>query len=85
MTKIYCNLCGKELSPNSFPGGLMRNKELYPIIPGIQGVRDPAFGKQTMQEIWDLCEDCQKWIWEQVEKRQLELQTKESMKGDKKS
>lgn len=55
----------------------MRNRETFPVLPmppmGPREGPGQMIQKRIMQEVWDLCEECQKWIWGQVENRKTGL------------
>lgn len=84
MQKTYCNICGKEFSPREKPGGLMRNKEQYPVIPlpksiGPEGNMPNAMvQKKIVQEVWDLCTECSSAVWNFAEQRQKEIKNREA-------
>lgn len=76
-TKIYCDLCGKEISPGESVGGIMRAQETFPFEPVFDRQSKVDIRKQISTEVWDLCGDCQRALWEFAEQRQRELkQTK---------
>lgn len=82
MQKTFCDLCSQEFKKDGLGGGIMRNKEVYPIMPvpgaivGPTGQPSQIIQKRIIPEIWDLCEACQKWVWVLAEKRKEELQKK---------
>lgn len=75
MQKSFCDICGKEITKGMLPGGIMRNVERYPVIPmpGKEGGMGSMIGKQIVPEIWELCPDCYKPLWDIAEKRRTEL------------
>lgn len=83
MQKAYCDLCKKEIPPGTHGGGVMRNKDVHQMIPVPGAPQGPPGGqviqKRIMQEVWDLCQECQIWTWEQVILRQKELEKKEEL------
>lgn len=88
MQRTFCDLCREEIKPGTHPGGVMRNKDVHAMLP-MAGPQGPGPGqviqKRVMQEIWDLCQDCQTWVWDQVASRKRELEkTKELLKKEKK-
>jgi hypothetical protein len=82
MQKTYCDLCGEELKVNSFIGGLMRLRQSQQLDPA-QALKNPEIARilegnpglqQTVEkELWDLCENCQRWLWVEAAKHQEEL------------
>lgn len=85
MQKAYCDLCGIELSERTLIGQMMHlvlTHQLSPSLPATplsSPLADPQDSKQAVtqsiaKEEWDLCEDCQKWIWEQAKQHKEELQ-----------
>ena len=62
-TKNYCDIpnCGAEIKPGSEVGGIMRNKRIYPFAGN---AKDISSTSQLVSEAMDLCEDCQKKVWE---------------------
>lgn len=73
MQKTFCNLCGIELDAQKLSGGIMRNVESFPIFPMAGPTPGQMIQKRIFQEVWDLCEDCQKFVWKIVEERKVEL------------
>ena len=53
----------------------MRLKIEFPVLKGPRG--EMISKQQIVDEIWDLCEDCQKWLFDLASKRKEELQKKE--------
>ena len=78
MNRIFCDLCGNPCEPNKLNGGMMRNKEMFPLMPGM-APGEHLVQKRIFQEVWDLCEDCQKFIWRTAEKKQEELKKASSI------
>jgi len=83
MQKTYCDLCGKEIKRESLSGGVMRQREIHQVFQspnlGIRGLKSPAGVLQTkiVQDIWDLCEDCQRTLWKELEERKEKLEVRE--------
>lgn len=78
MQKSYCDLCGEEIKEMAPKGVLIRQKIVFPFVPGApggpQGGMIPRQG--LMDEINDLCPECQKWIFDLFEKKKEELSKK---------
>jgi len=77
MQKSYCDLCGKEITPTQLGGGIMRTKEIYPVLPIPGGKLENQMGqmiqKRISQEVWDLCQECQSWVWKMAEEKKNNL------------
>ena len=85
MNKVFCDICGNEILANSLAGGVMRVQEVLPVIPipkiiGEGGQAPPGMivTKKRDQEVWDLCENCQKFLWVLVLQRKENLLKKEA-------
>jgi len=75
MNKFYCDLCGNEITPNKeLTGGLMRRRETFPMIPVGPGPANQIVQKRILEEVWDLCEDCQKFLWNLAEKKKADFE-----------
>ena len=84
MQKTYCDLCGSEIKNGTLSGGVMRQVEKFPLetLPNLF----PSDSKRVSQilrkvvepEIWDLCENCQKGIWQEIEQEQKSLREQRS-------
>ena len=72
--KTICDVCEIEIDPNKLVGGIMRNKEIFPVSP-LLGSSQPGqtVQKRIVPEVWDLCEACQKIVWGVSEKKKNEL------------
>lgn len=83
MLKPICDLCGREIQRDSFGGGVMRIIEKFPIqrFEGIvlqKGVTvnpPTIIEKEIQNEVWDLCEPCQKWIWSLIDSERKRILT----------
>ena len=74
MQKSYCDLCEKQILPNTFNGGLMRAKDVATIQAlALKGFTQPQVESKVVQEVWDLCDDCQIAVWAFAEDRQNKL------------
>lgn len=77
MQKVFCDLCNKEITPNELAGGILRAKEIYPVLPIPGGRIENQMGsiiqKRIGQEVWELCENCQKLIWKIAVEKKVEL------------
>jgi len=71
--KSFCDLCGVELNMKKLNGGIMRNTETFPLFPTTGPTSGQMIQKRIMQEVWDLCEDCQKMIWKIAEEKKVDL------------
>lgn len=82
MTKNYCDLCGQEIKPNTLQGGIMRNTESFPVVAMTDPRGRPMQGVQrkVLPEVLDLCEDCQKKIWEYADKLKAEIEKQASQR-----
>lgn len=58
MTKIFCDLCGKEFKQNELLGGMMRLERVYSIQNNM-----PVAGGQVNKRMIDVCEDCADKLW----------------------
>ena len=76
-------MCGKELKPRTLIGQMMRlvlthhlNPAQAPLTaqdPAQLPDNNPAVMQSVIKEEWDLCEDCQRWIFEEAQKHKEEL------------
>ena len=73
MQKSFCDLCGNELVPGKLNGGIMRNSETFPLFPVAGSTPGQVVQKRIIQEVWDLCEDCQRFIWKTAEEKKADL------------
>lgn len=79
MQKTFCDICKDEVSPQTYAGGIMRNTDVHQIVPvspsgNLRGEEDRGvIRKKVIQEVWDLCETCQKWVWNLAEEKIKEL------------
>ena len=82
MTKTFCNLCGKEITPDMLAGGFMRSIEKFPVktVNGLLGTHETNVQKQIVPDVWDLCNECIDYVWKSVEKRREELREIEEKK-----
>ncbi len=79
--KIFCDLCGNPLKVNELSGGMMRHTETFPIIPGIGPQPTQMIQKRVMEEVWDLCQECQRFVWGLVEKKKEDLKRLRELTG----
>lgn len=75
-TKVYCDICGQEIKPNSLIGGIMKKMVSYPMIKTDKG---EMISKKEGIVSWDLCEECQKAVWEFSAERRKGFEAKKSI------
>jgi len=66
MTKNFCDICGKEIIGNSLYGGIMRHKKVYTLERAMKVGENTMNAAPVVPEAIDLCEECQKKVWEFV-------------------
>lgn len=76
MRKDFCDICGAEIKPNSLSGGIIRDIKAIQMLPAFDSRGRPSLAPQEkiQNEIWDLCESCQKAIWEFAIKKKEECE-----------
>lgn len=75
MMKTYCDICGVEITETALKGALMRLRRIFPMIP--MGPKGEIIAQQRVgEELRDLCEICQMWIFDLCDKKKEELSKK---------
>lgn len=82
MVKSFCDVCGREIKPRTLRGAIIRLRGTFTLVPPVPsplskpGKAPSNMVQQVGEEALDLCEDCQKWIWERLEQRKKEFEDK---------